>query len=130
MPTSTQVTTAVGEFSLSGTKITVGFANTARITIAMGAGIIMPGAVLGKITASGKYVVSAIGAVDGSQTAVAISLYSCDSGRADQLVMAITHDYEVDRSLLIYHADRDSAAEKTEADMSLAVQGIIVVSKL
>ena len=36
-------------------------------------GIISPGTVLGKITASGKYVASAVGATDGSQTAVAIA---------------------------------------------------------
>jgi len=49
------------------------------ITIASGAGIIAPGTVLGKITASGKYLASAAGATDGSQTAVAIALYGCDA---------------------------------------------------
>ena len=50
-----------------------------NITIASGAGIIAPGTVLGKVTASGKYVASAIGATNGSETAVAVALYGCDA---------------------------------------------------
>ena len=42
------------------------------ITIASGAGVIAPGTVLGKVTASGKYVASAVGASDGSQNPTAI----------------------------------------------------------
>ena len=37
-----------------------------NITIASGGGIIAPGTVLGKITATGKYLASAVGATDGS----------------------------------------------------------------
>jgi hypothetical protein len=38
------------------------------ITIASGAGIIAPGTVLGKVTASGKYVASAVGASTAART--------------------------------------------------------------
>lgn len=97
-----------------------------NITIASGAGIIAPGTVLGKITASGKYVASAVGATDGSQTAVAVSLYGCDATSADVGIAAIVRDAEVKASILTYHADRDQAAEKTAANTNLAAVGILV----
>ena len=49
------------------------------ITIASGAGIIAAGTVLGKVTASGKYVASAVGASDGSQVPAAIAIYGADA---------------------------------------------------
>ena len=96
------------------------------VTVASGAGPIEPGTVLGKITASGKYIASAAGASDGSQTAVAIALYGCDATAADAPVAAIVRHAEVNAALLIYHADRDQAAEKTAANGALAAVGIIV----
>ena len=97
-----------------------------NITIASGAGIITPGTVLGRITASGKYLASAVGATDGSQTAVAIALYGCDATSGDADISAITRDAEVNASILTYHPDRDQAAEKTAAQGDLAMVGIIV----
>lgn len=97
-----------------------------NITVASGAGIIAPGTVLGKITASGKYVASAAGATDGSETAVAVALYGCDASSADAEIAAIVRDAEVNSSVLTYHADRDQAAEKVAANTALAAVGIIV----
>ncbi|MDR9395424.1 MAG: head decoration protein [Roseovarius sp.] len=97
-----------------------------NITIASGAGIIAPGTVLGRITASGKYLASAVGATDGSQTAAAIALYGCDATSGDADISAITRDAEVNGSILTYHPDRDQAAEKTAAQGDLAAVGIIV----
>jgi hypothetical protein len=96
------------------------------ITIASGSGILAPGTVLGLITASGKYTASAVGAVDGSQVAVAVSLYGCDASQADAQVSAILRDAEVNGASLTYHADRDQAAEKQAANADLAAVGIIV----
>ena len=49
------------------------------VTIASGAGIIAAGTVLGKVTATGKYVASAIGASDGSEVPAAINIYGADA---------------------------------------------------
>ena len=97
-----------------------------NITIASGAGIIAPGTVLGKITASSKYLASAVGATDGSQTAVAIALYGCDATTRDVAIAAITRDAEVNGKILTWHPDRDQAGEKAAAQADLASVGIIL----
>lgn len=97
-----------------------------NITIASSAGIIAPGTVLGKITANGKYLASAVGATDGSQTAAAIALNGCDATGSDVGIAAITRDAEVNGKILTYHPDRDQEAEKTAAQADLATAGIIV----
>lgn len=58
---------------------------TDSITIASGAGVIKRGTVLGKVTASGKYITSASAASDGSQTPVAIAADTVDATSADQV---------------------------------------------
>ena len=97
-----------------------------NITVASGAGLIAPGTVLGKVTASGKYVASAGGASDGSQSAVAIALYGWDASSQDVDIAAIVRDAEVNGNVLTYHADRDLTAEKVAANADLAAVGIIV----
>ena len=97
-----------------------------NITVAAGAGMIAPGTVLGKVTASGKFVASAIGADNGSQTAVGVALYGCDATSADADIAAIMRDAEVNGSVLTYHADRDQAGERISANTDLAAVGIIV----
>ena len=96
------------------------------ITIASGAGVIAPGTVLGKVTASGKYVASAVGASDGSQNPSAITIYGADATSADVDVAAIVRDAEVNGHCLVYHADRDQPAEKAAANVALTAIGIIV----
>lgn len=56
---------------------------TAVGTIASGQNLTQ-GAVLGKITASGKFVLSLSGAVDGSETPDAILAEDCDASAADR----------------------------------------------
>jgi len=112
-----------GEFLLTEAN---GQRSRGNITIASGAGIIAPGTVLGKVTASGKFVASAVGATDGSQTAVAVTLYGCDATSADAAIAAIVRDAEVNGNVLAYHADRDQAGEKASANTELAAVGIIV----
>lgn len=62
--------------------------NTDNVTIVSGSGVLVPGTVLGKITASGKYKPSTTGAVDGSQTPVAILADAVDATSADVKVGA------------------------------------------
>ena len=59
-----------GEFVMSEAS---GQRSRENITIAAGAGVLAPGTVLGRVTASGKYVASSNTASDGSQTAAAIA---------------------------------------------------------
>ena len=96
------------------------------ITIASGAGIIAAGTVLGKVTASGKYLASAAGATDGSQTPAAIAIHGADASSADATISAIVRDAEVNSNCLTYHADREQPAEKAAAKESLKGLGIIV----
>lgn len=112
-----------GEFLMSEAN---GQRSRETITVASGAGVIAPGSVLGKITASGKYLVSAIGATDGSQTAAAVSLYGCDASTDDQKIAAIVCDAEVNGNILTFNADRDQPAERAAAIADLAAVGIIV----
>lgn len=97
-----------------------------NITIAGGAGIVSPGSVLGRVTATGKYVVSAVGATDGSQTPAAINIYGADALASDVRISAIVRDAEVNAHCLVYHADRDQPAEKAAAHDALKSLGIIV----
>ena len=97
-----------------------------NIIIESGAGIIAPGTVLGKVTATGKYIASAVGAADGSETPVAINIYGADASTGDAAVSAIVRDAEVNGHCLVYHADRDQPAEKDAANAALGALGIIV----
>ncbi len=97
-----------------------------NIIIAAGAGVVAPGSVLGRVTATGKYLVSAVGATDGSQTPAAINIYGADASTADVQVSAIVRDAEVNGACLTYHADRDQPAEKAAANAALATLGVIV----
>lgn len=99
------------------------------ITIASGAGIIAPMTVLGKITATGKYVPSPAAeteGLEGAEVAVAVNLYGCDATSADAKVAAITRDAEINGNFLTYDATRDQASEKLAARVDLAAAGIIV----
>ena len=96
------------------------------ITISSGAGIIAAGTELGKVTATGKYVASAVGASDGSEVPAAINIHGADASSADVTVSAILRDAEVNGHCLTYHADRDQPAEKAAANEALKGLGVIV----
>ena len=61
-----------------------------NIIIASGAGQLQPGTVLGKLTASGKFLPSPETAADGSETAVAVLVGSVDATSADVIAVAVT----------------------------------------
>jgi len=112
-----------GEFILSEAN---GQRSRETITIASGAGIIAAGTVLGKVTASGKYVASAAGASDGSEVPAAVAIYGADASASDVTVSGLVRDAEVNGKCLTYHADRDQPAEKIAANAALATLGVIV----
>lgn len=94
--------------------------------IASGAGKLEPGAVLGKVTASGKYKPHAPAANDGTETAVAILYSAVDATDADALCVITARDCEAKKDELVYHADTNTDGEKAAVHASLATVGIIV----
>jgi hypothetical protein len=97
-----------------------------NIKIASGSNVVKVGAVLGKITASGKFVPHAPAATDGSETAVAVNYAQVDATSADVVAAAHVRDCEVRASELILNAATDTDAEKAAVYASLASVGIIV----
>ena len=95
-------------------------------TVASGSGVIAPGTVLGKITASGKYAPSPATGSDGAQTAAAVALYGCDATSADQKIAIIARAAEVKADPLVFHASVDDAAKRAAKATQLAAAGIIV----
>lgn len=83
------------------------------------------GAVLGRITASGKYTLLAPAAADGSQTAAAILGAATNATAADVVCLAITRDAEVNDNELTYPGGI-TAPQKTTAITNLAAAGIVV----
>lgn len=83
---------------------------TERVTLAAGQNLAR-GAVVGKITASGKYILSLSGAVDGSQVPDAIVAEPADATAADvQMLIYVRGDF--DQSLLILGAAHTVASIK------------------
>lgn len=97
------------------------------VTIASGAGVVKAGTVLGVITASGKYTPYDDGSSDGSETAVAVSLYEVDATSADVDTPVLARHAVVKESALQWHADADATA-KTAAATALLAKNIIVRS--
>lgn len=91
-----------------------------------GSGVVAPGTVLGKVTASGKFAPHAPAAGDGTETAVAINYASVDATSADAACVITARDTEVKGSELVYNAATDTDPEKAAVAASLAANGIIV----
>lgn len=94
--------------------------------VASGSGVISPGTVLGKITASGKYSPSPATGSDGAQTAVAVALYGCDATSADQKITVVARDAEVKADALVFQSTVNDATKKAAKATQLAAVGIIV----
>lgn len=93
------------------------------VTIASGESL-KAGAVLGKITASGKYSHADQGASSGIETAVAVLLEDVDASSADAPGLALLRDAEVKSPLLNYKAGQSDANNATSRS-ELAAAGII-----
>ena len=98
------------------------------IVLASGAGELLAGTVLGKITASGKYKPYDNDAADGTQTAVAILAYDTDATSADIAAAAIVRLAEVWQSRLVWGAGVTTQAEKDAAYNDFATVNIAVRS--
>ena len=102
--------------------------NYTRETVTLLAGTAYPvGAVLGKITASGKYKLATSGGTDGAQTAGAVLLYAVDATPGDAVgVLLMRGPAIVSRAALAYDGTVDDATKITTKISQLAALGIIV----
>jgi hypothetical protein len=112
-----------GEFLMTEAN---GHRSRDAITVLSGSGVLYPGTVLAKVTASGKYVPAVDTASDGSQTAVAVLLYKVDATSADVVVAAITRAAEVNGNCLSYDASVNNGTKKNTKIAQLAAASIIV----
>ncbi len=83
------------------------------------------GAVLGLITASGKYTLHDNAAVDGSQVAAAVLLVDTDATSADATTLILARLVEVKGDLLVWKAGI-TAPDKAAGIVALAAKNIIV----
>lgn len=94
-----------------------------RVTLVSGENL-SAGAVLGKITASGKYAEYNPGNADGSETAVGVLFDNTDASAADESCVALLRDAEVNSAELQWFAGA-TAGQITTGLAALAAVGII-----
>lgn len=101
--------------------------NFTRETVTLLAGTNYPvGAVLGRITASGKYKLSTSGGADGAQTAAAVLLYAVDATGADAIGVVVARGPTiVSKSALVFDATVDDAPKTATKHGQLAALGIV-----
>ena len=92
--------------------------------VASGSGKVEPGAVLGRVTASGKLKPYAPGASDGTETACAVLYEGCDATAADVSRTITERDTEVQADVLVW-AVGVTDVQKNAALADLAALGII-----
>ena len=101
-----------------------------RETVTLKAGTSYPlGAVLGKITASGKYRLSSAAAVtgdEGAETAIAVLLEAIDATSADKIgLIAARGPIILSKAALVFDASVDQPAEKAAKHAQLAALGLV-----
>ena len=101
--------------------------NFTRETVTLLAGTKYPvGAVLGRITASGKFKLSTATGTDGAQNAAAVLLYATDTTAADQNAVVIVRGPAiVSKAALVFDASVDDAAKTAPKHAQLTALGII-----
>ena len=93
-------------------------------TLASGSGKVVPGAVLGQVTASGKFKPLAPGASDGTQIAAAVILQYADATTADQAVVNLKRRAQVVLQALVW-PEGITDAQKSAAIAQLKALGIV-----
>ncbi|APZ53739.1 head decoration protein [Salipiger abyssi] len=96
-----------------------------EVIIAAGADLI-PGAVLGMITASKKYVASDEAAADGSEDVAAVLLTPALAAEADVPAIVLKRHARVRRGGLIFDASYDTETKRDAACAELKALGILV----
>ncbi len=84
------------------------------------------GAVLGRITASGKMKLSTATGTDGAQNAAAVLLYDVDATAADTTgIVVVRGPAIVSKAALVFDASVDDAAKKAAKHAQLTAIGIV-----
>lgn len=91
-----------------------------EVVLAGGSGVVASGTVLGKVTASGKYMPVTAAATDGSETAAGILLVTVDAASADANAVIIARDAIVAHQGLLYGGDINTPAERAAVIADLA----------
>ena len=101
--------------------------NFTRETVTLLAGTNYPvGAVLGRITASGKMKLSTATGTDGAQNAAAVLLYATDATAADlNAVVIVRGPAIVSKAALVFDASVDDASKTAAKQAQLTALGII-----
>jgi hypothetical protein len=108
-----------GEFLLSEAT---GERSREQVTVTVAGAVALPsGTVLGKITATGKYIKYLDGASDGSQTAAAVLLNACPGVNGDYKCAVFVRDCEVVGAMLNGGANVDAPGK-----VDLTAIGVIV----
>ena len=94
------------------------------VTILSGTGKLVPGTVLGKITANGKYAYYNNNLATGVETAAAILWDDVDATSADRVAVVIVRDAEVNAGELVWEAAQITA-DKNAGIADLRLLGII-----
>ena len=92
-----------------------------------GAGKLYAGAVLGKLTSGGKYVLSPKTGADGSQTAVAILFDDVDATAGDVVATVVAREAEVRAEELNYDATVTSLSDQQGKWAQLAASGVLII---
>jgi hypothetical protein len=98
-----------------------------EIIVASGAGVLVPGTVLGKITASGKYVLHDAGLSNGAETAAAILYNGVDATSADVTAVATVNGPATINGNELTFKTGISDANKTAAIAALRAKGMKVL---
>lgn len=96
-----------------------------RETVTVDTGVLKVGTVLGRITASGKYVLHDNAAADGSQNAVAVLLADVDATSADVLAPALVRGPAIVSNDALIFKSGISAPNRAAAITALAALGIV-----
>ena len=100
--------------------------NMVTESIVLDTGNLPRGAVLGRITASGKMKLSTATGTDGAQNAAAVLLYAVDATAADVAGIAVLRGPAiVSKAALVFDASVDDAAKTAAKHAQLAALGII-----
>ncbi|MBL8668907.1 MAG: head decoration protein [Rhodospirillales bacterium] len=105
-------------------------ASYCRETVTLKAGTSYPlGAVLGRITASGKYRLSPAAEVvgdEGAETAIAVLLEAVDAAAADRAgLIAARGPVILSKAALVFDVSVDQPAERTAKHAQLAILGLV-----
>ena len=101
--------------------------NFTRETVTLLVGTSYPvGAVLGRITASGKMKLSTATGTDGAQNTAAVLLYEVDATAADTTgIVVLRGPAIVSKAALVFDASVDDAAKKAAKHAQLTAIGIV-----